>query len=434
MNEISKKPGENLEKKKAKKHEIDVNKPLNHNDVYTFLNTKKGGSKDVSDVFKKTTGKDIKLPYKLTKPILLSKVIYPIKELGLEKEFKNNLKEYSIPIKQADKKVYNDLNKNGVDDRIDRDQNLNGIEDKFEIDNHKMIGGSVKELSGKTLTDNNYKYLFDEGTRNVIDSYIKSNPNLKAVPLSAKDYLNISDRWQQEMNYPTEMSKNMTYNQIAEKTSNYYSLGNYKQNELIEKQKNVVNSLKINNYKNDLQKLGITEKDLNNQKNKEFKEDLLAGNKTKLTQIIIEQNGTKFTVDAKLSLRENEKGVKELRVHPLRKEIENNINLSPKEIEDLKKGAVLEKEIEGKTKIIQLDKEINELMKINKKDLKLPEKVNNIKLTEAQKSDLKKGKSLKIGNKNRRSVRLNLGKHNSLSIRKESTISKTRGKHHKASR
>lgn len=587
-------------KKSEKEYNIDIEKPLNHNDVYSFLKTKKAGSKDIENIFKKTTGKDIKLPFRLTKPILLSKVVYPLKEFGLEREFKKNLKDYSVPLKtekkaitpeQKERQVYNDFNKNGVDDRIDRDQNLNGIEDKFEkyIDS-QMIGGSVKELAGKTLTDKNYKYLFDEGTRNVIDSYIKSNPKLEAAPLSAKDYLNISDRWQEEMNNSTEMSKNMTYNRISEKVSNYYSqyeLENFKLNvnkemmksstkdidtsfldsfhsmdyaskyinneksrlfseieiigetavekgkknieelystqeqqianldtllakveapkiaalkkeqELIEELKNIkpgtilrendidrlevynirkeenlihskyylknLNtneefaikgsdlkaaledkylkiekqnnfdiSLKTNNYKNNLQKLGITEEFL--KKNKDFQEQLISGNKTKLTQLTIEQNGTKFLVDAKLSLRENGKGVKELRVHPLRKEIENNINLSPKEIEDLKKGAVLEKEIKGQTKIIQLDKEINELMKINKKDLKLPEKVNNIKLTETQKSDLKKGKILKIGDKNKRSVRLNLGKRNSLSIRKESSISKTRGKHHKASR
>ncbi|MBS9767662.1 MAG: DUF4099 domain-containing protein, partial [Flavobacteriaceae bacterium] len=83
-------------------------------------------------------------------------------------------------------------------------------------------------------------------------------------------------------------------------------------------------------YQKDLEELGI--KDLNSPKNKELKEDLLKGNKTKPTQLTVEKNGKKFEIDAKLSLRENEQGQKELRIHPLRKDIKNDINLSEKEL------------------------------------------------------------------------------------------------------
>lgn len=108
-------------------------------------------------------------------------------------------------------------------------------------------------IAGKIATDENFKYLLTPQELDFIktniyplydedfqyDDYVNNRAEsgeefvyepLKKNPLTAEDYLNISNRWQEEMNNPTEMSKNMTYDRISEKVSNYYSLGNYRQN------------------------------------------------------------------------------------------------------------------------------------------------------------------------------------------------------------
>lgn len=85
-----------------------------------------------------------------------------------------------------------------------------------------LIGGTVKEMAGKTIENKDYQYLFDEGTRNTIKAYIDSNPNLKAIPLTAKDNLLLSDKWAKEISAQTEMSKGCSLNEIDEHSASYY--------------------------------------------------------------------------------------------------------------------------------------------------------------------------------------------------------------------
>ncbi len=61
-----------------------------------------------------------------------------------------------------------------------------------------LIGGTVKEMASKTLANKNYQYLVDEGTRNLIGAYIKSNPNLKETPLTAQENTLISEKLNKE--------------------------------------------------------------------------------------------------------------------------------------------------------------------------------------------------------------------------------------------
>ncbi len=586
-------------------YKIDVNKPLNHNDIYHFLKEKKGHSKDIARLYNNLTNENISLPYRLTKPILLKKIVYPLKEKGLEKEFKTLLKEH--PVIEEKKK---DLDKKSQ---------------------------QIQELAGKIKSEPTYKYLLDKETRQRAELYLEKNPNIPQIKLSSKDHLNLANLWQKEMNSSIEqpgISKGMTADNISEKVSEHYRLHeylsqenklniannqynsllqkeveiskaildkkysqndfyndeilrdeklkeissnmnisfedlkskfskdsviatntsqtNFKIDDLLKKEQNIeindnfllkdnatiykidkmqqgdiffspmnkdniqgYDTIKIseqefkkslsnkeliinpnesqirdtykeilkdndisfsdkedlkervtrmmyekpnweekpnllknaeyvhtnnriinldrnkngiedklekNLYKKDLEEFGI---DINSPKNKSLKEDLLAGNKTKATTFIIESKGKKFEIDAKLSLKENEKGQKELRIHPLRKDIKNDINLSEKDLERLKQGEIIEKTINGKTQLIQLDKDINELMKVNKKDLQIPDKIKNIELTTEQKSSLIKGKSIKIGNKNSKHlIKLDFGKNNKISIKKEKSISK----------
>lgn len=97
----------------------------------------------------------------------------------------------------------------------------------MEQENSQMIGGTILEIAGKSLSDKNYLYLFDEGTKNTIDAYLKTKPNIEPIKLTPQDNLALAERWQQEINNPTEMSKGMTIDQIAEKEANYHSLYNH---------------------------------------------------------------------------------------------------------------------------------------------------------------------------------------------------------------
>lgn len=91
------------------------------------------------------------------------------------------------------------------------------------MDNSITVGGSINNIARKSLSDSHYLHLFDEGVRNAIDVYLKAIPNLERLPLSANDYLAISDKWATEISEPTEMSRNMNVNEISEKMSEYYT-------------------------------------------------------------------------------------------------------------------------------------------------------------------------------------------------------------------
>ena len=70
----------------------------------------------------------------------------------------------------------------------------------------KQIDGNINEIAGKTLSDKNYLYLFDEGTKNTIEAYLKTKPNLELIELDSKDYLAISNVFEKEKNLGIELS------------------------------------------------------------------------------------------------------------------------------------------------------------------------------------------------------------------------------------
>lgn len=136
-----------------------------------------------------------------------------------------------------------------------KENDMENITPKQE-QNTNMIGGTIREIAGKSLSDKNYLYLFDEGTKNTIDAYLKTKPNIEPIKLTPQDNLALAERWQQEINNPTEMSKGMTINQIAEKEANYHSLYNHgiKQTQNLHNMNNTqeINKEKINSFVNDV--------------------------------------------------------------------------------------------------------------------------------------------------------------------------------------
>lgn len=61
------------------------------------------------------------------------------------------------------------------------------INSKKDIDMKNMIGGTIREIASKSLTDKNYLNLFDDTTKNIIETYISTNPKLKPMELTDEE-------------------------------------------------------------------------------------------------------------------------------------------------------------------------------------------------------------------------------------------------------
>lgn len=61
------------------------------------------------------------------------------------------------------------------------------INSKKDIDMKNMIGGTIREIASKSLTDKNYLNLFDDTTKNIIEMYISTNPKLKPMELTDEE-------------------------------------------------------------------------------------------------------------------------------------------------------------------------------------------------------------------------------------------------------
>lgn len=115
-------------------------------------------------------------------------------------------------------------------DKMKGDKVVNALDDEKketlveEVEEHQT---SYKELAGKLLQDKYFEYLLNEKQNNAVADYLINNPDTEPIKLTPQDNLALAERWQQEINNPTEMSKGMTINQIAEKEANYHSLYNH---------------------------------------------------------------------------------------------------------------------------------------------------------------------------------------------------------------
>ncbi len=141
----------------------------------------------------------------------------------------------------------------------------------------KMIGGTVKEIAGKTLTDKNYLYLFEKGTQNLINAYIEANPKLEKIPLATVDYFKLSKKWSEELNNPSEMSKGITVTEIDEISADYYR-----------KYESISNKLRL------LEKFELKTTPLNEEERKEVNEIYKQINDIKSTEISPEVTDTKI--------------------------------------------------------------------------------------------------------------------------------------------
>jgi hypothetical protein len=109
------------------------------------------------------------------------------------------------------------------------------------------------------------------------------------------------------------------------------------------------------------------------------------------------------SLDAKLSLKPNDKGVLELLVHPIYREAEVPQYLTDDEVNALERGEIVnvQKSVfddEGNPKeiLVEFDKDTNEFIIMDTEKIIAPEMVNNEKLTAGQKERYRKGKRVEL--------------------------------------
>ena len=153
---------------------------------------------------------------------------------------------------------------------------------------------------------------------------------------------------------------------------------------------------------------------------------LLRGDKTEIMDLKLNDN-SRIPSEVKLSLvRESDNSIK-LLVHPYRKEILNEFSLDKEQMKILKNGGSVEgmakaKNGEIKPHIFQLDKDLNEIMKVTKDSIRIPDKINDIKLTNEQKEQIASGKSVSIEGKNGSTTKVELNLNDSKGIRIDSPL------------
>jgi hypothetical protein len=148
----------------------------------------------------------------------------------------------------------------------------------------------------------------------------------------------------------------------------------------------------------DFEKLGFSKERLFSEMNKEDWERFFAGKRTNIFEIsVIGEQRQPFNFAGKFSLTRNSEGKVVLMMHPKRNEIKNDIGLTEKEIVKLQKGGLINKNIDGTRYLVQLDSEINELLKTKTENIILPPYIQNTKLTQNQKEQLRRGAWVELG-------------------------------------
>lgn len=148
-------------------------------------------------------------------------------------------------------------------------------------------------------------------------------------------------------------------------------------------------------------RLGLNKRDILFMK-KDDLQQLLSGKRTSLIEISsIDGKKLDEKIKAKFSLQLDENGNVNLMIHPVRKEINNDIDLNKTQIEKLQKGQLITKKIDGENYLVQLDKDNNELIRTKVKDINIPSHIEHIELGNEQKDKLRKGEPVVLQDKGR---------------------------------
>ena len=158
------------------------------------------------------------------------------------------------------------------------------------------------------------------------------------------------------------------------------------------------------------ERLGIQKERMDTWPKDELKA-LLSGYPGQIKFLTFKDNeGTLQKINARLSVYQALDGNIGLKIHPFRKEIKNDLQLTQKEIEQLKSGESIRTTSQGNRYLVQLDQSINELRRIRIDQIRVADKIGNTRLSVPQQEDLKSGKTITIkdGSGNEKRMRIDL--------------------------
>ena len=125
---------------------------------------------------------------------------------------------------------------------------------------------------------------------------------------------------------------------------------------------------------------------------------LLSGKRTCLLDLSFhDNNGEEISMKGKISLYWKDSNNAGVKIHPVRPEIMNDINLKPKELERLQDNEIITKTINNEKYLVQLDPETNELLKTKIKSISIPSNIKGVELDKQQKETLKSTTVFTIG-------------------------------------
>lgn len=105
-------------------------------------------------------------------------------------------------------------------------------------------------------------------------------------------------------------------------------------------------------------------------------------------------------VQAKIALQKGEDNKLHVFVYPRRNEIQNTMNLSPDDLEKLKKKevitATIEKDGKNEKVYVQMDEDTKTLITVRRDDVKLPNAIGDIVLGNTDKDSLREGKPIEL--------------------------------------
>lgn len=152
------------------------------------------------------------------------------------------------------------------------------------------------------------------------------------------------------------------------------------------------------------EKIGLSKREVLSLPPDELKA-LLSGRTTSLQTIKIREAEVEQSMKVKLSLQRLPDGSLNLMVHPIRNELKNEDKLSSAQLENLKKGETViapKASMNGENELylFQLDQETNEIIKTRLNSISVPRYLMDRELTAQDKSDLLKGKTMELADKN----------------------------------
>ena len=154
---------------------------------------------------------------------------------------------------------------------------------------------------------------------------------------------------------------------------------------------------------NQFEQIGMSKREVLAMPSEDLKA-LLNGRTTNLQTIWIKDQDAEQNMQVKLSLQRLPDGSLNLMVHPIRKEIANDDQLSAAQLEALKRGETViapKTSMNGEKEayLFQLDRETNEIVKTRLNSISVPRYLMDVELTPQQRADLLQGKTTRVEDK-----------------------------------